>query len=149
MADNFREFRADNSSNETAAGGKRKKGNNVSGKIVILPIIIILAALLSYESVYSIGEQEQGVVTTFGKAGNVVTSGLHFKIPFVQKVTKVNTTILGFPIGYRASENEDETQSSVAEESLMITSDFNFVNVDFYVEYKVSDPDASDHWHPP
>ena len=23
---------------------------------------------------------------------------------------------------------------------LMITSDFNFVNVDFYVEYKVSDP---------
>ena len=26
------------------------------------------------------------------------------------------------------------------EESLMITSDYNFVNVDFFVEYKVADP---------
>ena len=32
------------------------------------------------------------------------------------------------------------TQEQIDDESLMITSDFNFVNVDFYVEYKVSDP---------
>ncbi len=140
MAENFREFRADNSAGGASSNNNGKKTYKFSGHIVILPIIIIIVALLSYESVYSIGEQEQGVVTTFGKAGNVVTSGLHFKIPFVQRVTKVNTTILGFPIGYRSSENEAESQESVSEESLMITSDFNFVNVDFYVEYKVSDP---------
>ena len=140
MAENFREFRADNSAGGASSNNNGKKTYKFSGHIVILPIIIIIVALLSYESVYSIGEQEQGVVTTFGKAGAVVTSGLHFKIPFVQRVTKVNTTILGFPIGYRSSENEAESQESVSEESLMITSDFNFVNVDFYVEYKVSDP---------
>lgn len=82
--------------------------------------------------------RNKGVVTTFGKAGNVVTSGLHFKIPFIQKVTRVNTTIQGFPIGYAGGQEYDDTTSTA--ESLMITSDFNFVNVDFYVEYKVSNP---------
>ena len=52
-------------------------------------------------------------MTTFGNAGSVVTSGLHFKIPFVQKVTKVNTTILGFPIGYRMSGDESATQEQI------------------------------------
>ena len=60
--------------------------------------------------------------------------GLHFKIPIIQKVQKVDTTIKGFPIGYSSA------TEYVEEESLMITNDFNFVNVDFYVEYKVSDP---------
>ncbi len=58
----------------------------------------------------------------------------------MQRVTKVNTTILGFPIGYRSGSEENASQEQIDDESLMITSDFNFVNVDFYVEYKVSDP---------
>ncbi len=140
MADNYREFKADNTSDSAPKGRKPKKEHQSIGQFAILPIIIILLAVLSYESVYSIGEQEQGVVTTFGRAGDVVTSGLHFKIPFVQRVTKVNTTILGFPIGYREANDSAEAQETIDEESLMITSDFNFVNVDFYVEYKVSDP---------
>ena len=49
------------------------------------------------------------------------------------------STILGFPIGYRLDEQNADMEE-LAAESLMITSDFNFVNVDFYVEYKVSDP---------
>ena len=55
-------------------------------------------------------------------------------------MTKVNTTILGFPIGYNPSGSQEVSEEEAAAESLMITSDFNFVNVDFYVEYKVSDP---------
>ena len=60
---------------------------------------------------------------------------MHFKIPFIQQVKKVNTTIQGFSIGYSTSTNLSEE-----DESLMITSDYNFVNVDFFVEYRVSDP---------
>ncbi len=61
--------------------------------------------------------------------------GLHFKIPFIQHVRKVNTTIQGLTIGYMTN-----TSESVEDESLMITSDFNFIDVDFYVEYRYSDP---------
>ena len=143
MAENFREFNPGNGSGNEGNNTKNKtsrKGSRSYGKIVASIVGLMIFAVLALESVYSIGEQEQGVVTTFGHAGSVVTSGLHFKIPFVQKVTKVNTTILGFPIGYRSGGDDSASQEQIDDESLMITSDFNFVNVDFYVEYKVSDP---------
>lgn len=95
----------------------------------------IAVLILIFQSFYTIKEQEQAVVTTFGIPSTVSEPGLHVKIPFVQKVVKVNTTIKGFAIGY-----DEVTNVSREDESLMITSDYNFVNVDFYVEYKVSDP---------
>ena len=104
------------------------------GSIIAAAVIVVAGAILIFDSAYSITEQEQAVVTTFGSPQTVSEPGLHFKIPIIQKVQKVDTTIKGFPIGY-SSETE-----FLEEESLMITNDFNFVNIDFYVEYKVSDP---------
>ncbi|MCR5204919.1 MAG: FtsH protease activity modulator HflK [Lachnospiraceae bacterium] len=98
-------------------------------------VVIVIITILVLNSFYTINEQEAAVVTTFGIASPVTESGLHFKIPFVQQVTKVDTTIKGFPIGYDA-----QTNNAIEDESLMITSDFNFVNVDFYIEYRVTDP---------
>lgn len=103
--------------------------------IIKVAVIVVILAILIFNSFYTINEQEAAVVTTFGVASPVTESGLHFKIPFIQHVTKVDTTIKGFPIGYDISSNQ-----SIEDESLMITSDFNFVNVDFYVEYRVTDP---------
>jgi len=94
-----------------------------------------LVVLLLASSPYTINEQEQAVLTTFGVAKSVTDSGLHFRIPFVQKVQKVNTQINGFSIGYDLATNE-----TIEEEAVMITSDYNFVDVDFFIEYKVSDP---------
>ena len=104
-------------------------------KIAAAVIIVVLAIYLGISSTYQIREQEQAVLTTFGVAEAVTEPGLHFKIPFVQRVQKVNTTIQGFAIGYVL-----DTDEAVEKESIMITSDFNFINVDFFVEYKVSDP---------
>jgi membrane protease subunit HflK len=103
--------------------------------MTLLIIVTIVAIVLSLNAVYSINEQEEAVLSTFGVAKSVTESGLHFKIPFVQKVTKVNTTIQGFGIGYDELTNEETER-----ESLMITSDFNFVNVDFFIEYRIVDP---------
>lgn len=104
-------------------------------KIVFLLIFAVIAAILIFGSFYTIKEQEQAVVTTFGKAKTVGTAGLHFKIPIIQRVEKVDTTIKSLSIGYDLT-----TGAKIETESMMITSDFNFVNVDFFVEYKVSDP---------
>ena len=100
---------------------------------IVFGVLLVLFAALN--STYQIREQEQAVLTTFGKAQAVTTPGLHFKIPFIQQVTKVNTTIQGFSIGY-----DQETNEVVESEAIMITSDYNFIDVDFFVEYKVSDP---------
>jgi len=113
----------------------------MNGKLKVSPglikaaIVLAILVLLGLNSFYTINEQEAAVVTTFGVASATTDSGLHFKIPFVQKVQKVDTTIKGFPIGYDA-----QTNKAIEDESLMITSDFNFVNVDFYIEYRVTDP---------
>ncbi len=102
----------------------------------IITVIIVIAALITLlNAFYTVKEQEQAVLLTFGNAATVSESGLHFKIPFIQKVRKVDTTIQGFAMGYIES-----TDISVESESLMITSDYNFINVDFYIEYQVSDP---------
>lgn len=105
------------------------------GKLAGIVITVLVVLILLFNSAYQIREQEQAVLTTFGNAKAVTEPGLHFKIPFIQKVRKVNTTIQGFPIGYSL-----ETDATNEAESLMITSDYNFVNVDFFVEFRFSDP---------
>ena len=140
MADNFREFNSNGNSANNAGRSSKKKDLKKYKTTIGIVVVVLVLLIVSYESVYSIREQEQGDVTTFGKAGSVVTSGLHFKIPFIQKVTRVNTTIQGFPIGYLGNSGNAGSEAYDTSQSLMITSDFNFVNVDFYVEYKVSDP---------
>ncbi len=121
---------------ETMDGGRSDiPRKNYGGKIVCIAAILVAAVILIMNSAYEIKEQEQAVLITLGRAQAVTDPGLHFKIPFIQQVRKVNTTIQGFAIGYSTDDNvvnEDE--------SLMITSDFNFIDVDFYVEYRYSDP---------
>ena len=104
-------------------------------KLIIGIVIAIIAIILIANSFYTVKENEQAVLLTFGNASTVSDSGLHFKIPFIQKVRKVDTTIQGLTIGYNEKTNE-----TIEEESLMITSDYNFINVDFFVEYQVTDP---------
>lgn len=101
-----------------------------------LVVVVILILATVYASMYTIREQEQAVVVTFGVPQTISTPGLHFKIPFVQQKYIVPMMISGMAIGYDPERNN----ATVESESLMITSDYNFVNVDFFLEYRVSDP---------
>lgn len=98
---------------------------------IVLAILLIVAVSQSF---YTVKEAEAAVVTTFGKAEVKEQKGLHFKIPFIQKVQKVDTTVQGVAVGY------DPDSSQTLTEGQMITSDFNFVNVEFYISYQVVDP---------
>ncbi len=113
------------------------RGKGAAGAKIVLALGLL--AILAGNSYYSIQEEEQAVVCTFGSPKAVTTPGLHFKIPFIQNVTKVNTTIQGFNIGYRDGTDDNPTGDDI-EDALMITSDYNFIYVDFYAEYRVTDP---------
>ena len=129
-------------------GKKNKKSGkpgNAPKKIltgIAVAVLIFVAAQVILGSFYTIAEEEQAVVCTFGQASAVTTPGLHFKIPFVQTVDKVNTTIQGFAIGYSKDEYSDVNYngSNGIADGMMITSDYNFIEVDFYLEYRVIDP---------
>ena len=117
-------------------GGKMKN----AGKKAALIILIVAAMIIIAGSFYTIQEEEQAVVCTFGVPKAVTQSGLHFKIPFIQTVQKVNTTIQGFAIGYSSDSELNYNGAEGADNSMMITSDYNFIHVDFYAEYRVTDP---------
>jgi len=100
--------------------------------------ILILVFLVVTGSFYVVGEQENAVVTQFGKILRTDTAGLHFKLPFIQSVQMVDMTTHGVGIGYVVDGNGQNIQ--IDDEGVMITSDFNIVDIDFYLEYRVSDP---------
>ena len=103
-------------------------------------VIVIAAVLVISGGFYNVSEQENAVVTMFGKVLRTDTAGLYFKIPFLQKVNYVDITTHGTGVGYTLDNNgqniTDETNG------IMITSDFNLLDIDFYLEYRVSDPVA-------
>ena len=114
-------------------GGDGKK--TLPRTIVTAAAVLVLVGALGFGSVYQLQEDEYAVITTFGKPSVVSTSGLKFKIPIIQQKTIVSKATQGFALGYDLRTNVNNE-----DESLMISVDFNFVNVDFYVEYRVDDP---------
>ena len=97
-------------------------------------VLMLLGSLIS-SGVYQLQEDEYAVITTFGKPSVVSTSGLKFKIPLIQQKHIVSKATKGFSLGY-----DVKTGETIEDEAVMITVDFNFVGVDFYVEYRVTDP---------
>ena len=111
-------------------------------KLGLLTTIIIVGIVIGviFGSFYTVSEQQNAVVTQFGKVVRTDTAGMYFKVPFLQRVNKVDITTHGTGIGYTIS--ADGQNIPDANDGIMITSDFNLLNIDFYLEYRVSDPVA-------
>ncbi len=109
-------------------------------KALKIIVIVIIAIVVISGGFYNVSEQENAVVTMFGQVVRTDTAGLYFKIPLIQKVHYVDITTHGTGVGYSIDNNgqniTDETNG------IMITSDFNLLDIDFYLEYRVSDPVA-------
>ena len=120
---------------------KKTKRNGMNQTKII--IICVLAAVLVFAAgtcFYTVDDKQQAVVTTFGKVTDITDAGVHFLLPFgIQQVEKVDVNVyqkieLGYSTGKNSSYNVNDSEST------MITGDYNIVNVDFFVEYKISDP---------
>lgn len=111
-------------------------------KLVIIGLVALLLLIGSITCFYTVDDKQQAVVTTFGKVTDITNAGVHFKLPFgIQKVKKVDVHVYQkIELGYTS--NKDNSTIVNTSESTMITGDYNIVNVDFFVEYKISDPVA-------
>ena len=119
---------------------------NIDGKkisnMIIIAVVVIFLLIGVFTSFYTVDEKQQAVVTTFGKVTDTTTAGVHFKLPYgIQKATKVDVNVYQkIELGYRTDMTQPYDYQMVEDESTMITGDYNIVNVDFFVEYKISDP---------
>ena len=111
------------------------------GKKSVLLLLLLLLIAGSFSCFYTVDDKQQAVVTTFGKVTDITDAGVHFKLPFgIQQVQKVDVNVYQkIELGYSSTGENYQTNES---ESTMITGDYNIVNVDFFVEYKISDPVA-------
>ena len=118
---------------------KKKPNFKRTGKTILVVILALVVLLMAGTCFYTVDDKQQAVVTTFGKVTDVTDAGVHFKLPFgIQQVEKVDVNVYQkIELGYSSSANLYDVNES---ESTMITGDYNIVNVDFFVEYKISDP---------
>ncbi len=122
---------------------KPKKKLNFK-KTAITVLVVLLAVLLAAASItcfYTVDDKQQAVVTTFGRVTDVVDAGVHFKLPLgIQRVYKVDVNVYQkIELGYDTS--GDDYYGTSNEDSSMITGDYNIVNVDFFIEYRISNPE--------
>ena len=127
----------------TPPGGNKPKPDGKKIRNIIITVVVVIALVIAIGSCfYTVDDKQQAVVTTFGRVSDVTDAGLHFKLPFgIQKAEKVDVNVYQkIELGY--STTGEDLYATKTNESTMITGDYNIVNVDFFVEYKISDPVA-------
>jgi membrane protease subunit HflK len=112
---------------------------------VNLIIAGFIGVILLFTTIYTVGPEEVGVIVRFGKYDRTVTPGLNFKIPFwVENVYKIPVERqLKQEFGFRTTSIGERTQYSkgnFGDESLMLTGDLNLADVEWVVQYRISDP---------
>ncbi len=122
-------------------GGKSTTDWKKVTKGILIGAVALLLVIAVFTCFYTVDDKQQAVVTTFGKVTDVTDAGLHFKLPLgIQQVHKVHVNVYQkIELGY--SSDGDNSYSVNTNESTMITGDYNIVNVDFFVEYKISNPE--------
>jgi len=115
-----------NSGKGGSSGGSGSNGNGAAIGSLLVVILLILVVALGFMSVYTVNTRERAIVLRFGKYYETVGPGLQFKIPFVDRIDKVDVTKV----------------RSATTKGQMLTADDNIVEVKMTVQYVVSDPKA-------
>ena len=147
------------------AAPRNDQGNQPPGEPTSLfagagKILAIAAAILvlqgAFTCFYTIKPGEVGVILRFGQYTRTTQPGLHFKIPFVEDLVKVDVERLRreeFGFRTRGTAANTAFENSIAAlrntsfdrkgydvESLMLTGDKDVIEVAWIVQYKVNDP---------
>ena len=95
-------------------------------KIIILIVLAISLLILIGQSVYIVSEQQQVVITQFGKPVGepIIDAGIHFKVPFTQTANFFDKRYLEW--------DGDPNQ--------VPTKDKKFIFVDTYARWQITDP---------
>ena len=116
-------------------------------KKYFIPVgVVLLLGLGSLGSFYTVQPDEEAVIIRLGRYLGSYGPGLHFKLPFgVDKKYVIKTELIHqMELGFRTlNVRTPRTQYSTRNfdhESLMLTGDLNVANVEWVVQYRISDP---------
>jgi len=122
-----------------------KAGKFLTRGSITLVIAIIGVAIFLWTGFFIVDQAEEAVLTRFGKFLKTSGPGLHFKLPFgidrtyLVKVREVQTEQFGFRT---LSSGLSPRYSGDQSISTMLTGDLNMVDVEWVIQYRISDPVA-------
>ena len=89
-------------------------------------LLIVIGGVILYQSLFVVQETEQVILTQFGEiqGAPVTEAGLHWRVPFIQKVNKLEKRVLSWD----------------GESSELPTKDKLFVRIDSFARWKIKDP---------
>jgi len=119
----------------SSGGGTPTQG--FTGGIGLVAAIVALIWVGS--GFYIVDASQRGVVLRFGKKVEITEPGPRWHLPFpVETVEIVNLSqVRTVEVGYR-----DNVKNKILKESLMLTDDENIIDIQFAVQYFLSDPAA-------
>ena len=112
----------------------------------LLLVVIIAALFFGSSMVFTVKQDEVGIVQRFGKYVRTEEPGLNFKLPTgIEKVTKVNVKRVNTEeFGFRTPRGADRTRFVSDNENqnvaLMLTGDLNVGLVPWIVQYRIKNP---------
>ena len=88
--------------------------SKIFSKKVVIPVLVIIAVIiLIANSAVIVPAGHTGVVLTLGRVDeNVLQEGLHFKIPFIQDVVKIDNRITKLEVDTEAFSKDLQTVST-------------------------------------
>lgn len=114
----------------------KKNGKNI--------LMALVGVVVLWSTFFQIETEEAGVITRFGRYVRTVDPGLNMKIPFAERVYKVPVERQQkLEFGFRTTNpgvRTEYTRQGTAGESLMLTGDLNLADVEWVVQYRISDP---------
>jgi membrane protease subunit HflK len=118
-------------------------GGFFSGKVIGRALLIFFLLLTLFSSVKTVGPEEEGIVLFLGKYSRTVPPGLNFIAPLgVERMIKIPVQRqLKQEFGFRTAQGgvrTDYSKRSFADESLMLTGDLNLSDVEWVVQYRIS-----------
>ena len=118
---------------------------NLNFKLIRIGGIAIFALVLLWTSIFQIEPEQVGVILRLGQFTRMVDPGLNFKLPLgIETVEKVPVQRqLKEEFGFRTTQAGVRSQYETRgyqEESLMLTGDLNAAEVEWIVQYRISDP---------
>lgn len=123
-------------------------GGGPPSLLVALAGLVACAVVGFYAFTFTVKEDQLGVVLRFGEFVRQEGPGLHFRLPYpveevlLPRVTRENRIQIGFRTDDRSRFSGSGPTRDVPEESLMLTGDQNIVDVDFEVQWRISDAKA-------
>ncbi|MCX7776277.1 MAG: FtsH protease activity modulator HflK [Rectinemataceae bacterium] len=126
---------------------KKKPGIVLKWSVVVIALAAVAAIVFLSTSFIIVDQTERAVITTFGRYSKTLGPGLHYKLPFgIQKAYVVKAQVIQTEtFGFRTLKTGVVTQYSekkYPEESTMLTGDLNIVDVEWIIQYRITDPKA-------